>query len=337
MQLAKHWKGEGEKVKCLLCPNHCLIPKDRVGICKVRKNLGGKLYSLVYAKPVSINVDPIEKKPLYHFNPGSAAFSYSTVGCNFSCRFCQNWTISQASPSDYPTREVLPERMVVLAKAYHCHGIAHTYTEPTVFYEYAYDIAKLAKEQGLYNVWITNAYIEDKPLKEISPYLDAANIDLKGFNEKFYREICGGNLEEVLESIKRFKRYGIAIELTTLLVPGYNDDPSELKELCSWIRQNCGASTPLHFSRFFPHYQLTHVEPTPIETLKKAYGIAKEEGLRYVYIGNVPGEERSNTYCWNCEKLLIRRFGFSITEYNLKDKRCPSCGVEIDIFGRYWG
>jgi len=269
---------------------------------------------------------------LYHFYPGTDAFSIATVGCNFRCDFCQNFEISQAKPEDLPGMDLPPEKVVELTKEYGCQGIAYTYTEPTVFYEYTLDTAKLAKKEGLYNVYVTNGYIQEKPLKQISKYLDAANIDLKGFDEEFYAKNCKAKLKNVLKSILNYHKLGIWIELTNLIVPGVNDDPKKITEMCEWVKDNLGTGVPLHFSRFFPHFKMTDKPPTNIQTLIKAHRIAKEVGIKYVYIGNVPGGREDNTYCWKCNELLIERFGFSVLENKVtKDKECPKCGAKIDV------
>jgi len=332
MKLAKHWDKKDGKAKCNLCYQSCLISPGKRGFCGVRENRKGKLYTLVYGKAVSANADPIEKKPLYHFYPGSRSFSIATVGCNFRCEFCQNFDISQARPEEISGIDLPPERVVELTKEYGCQGIAYTYTEPTIFYEYTLDTAKLAKKQGLYNVYVTNGYIQEKPLKQLSKYLDAANIDLKGFDEEFYAKFCKAKLKNVLKCIMNYHKLGIWIELTNLIVPGVNDNPKKIREMCEWVKDNLGTGVPLHFSRFFPHFKMTDKPPTNIETLIKAHRIAKEVGIKYVYIGNVPGGREDNTYCWKCNRLLIERFGFSVLENKIiKDKKCPKCKARIDV------
>ncbi|RLG17720.1 AmmeMemoRadiSam system radical SAM enzyme [Nanoarchaeota archaeon] len=314
------------KVKCTLCPRGCVIAEGKRGFCRVRENREGKLFSLVYGRPVSIAIDPIEKKPLFHFYPGTDFLSYSTVGCNFACKFCQNWEISQASPEDFNVPYVSPERMVELARG--TRGIAHTYTEPTVFYEYAYDISKLAHEVGLVNVFVTNGFTNPRPLRKISKFLDGANIDLKAFDEDFYLKVVSAPLKPVLKSIKLYKKLGIWVELTNLIIPGLNDDPDMIREMVKWIKKNVGSETPLHFSRFYPHYKMGDKPITPVETLERAREIAKEEGLKYVYLGNVP-HEGENTYCWKCGELLVERRGFYVLRNVLThEKRCPKCGAK---------
>lgn len=337
MKEALFYEKLNDLVRCRLCPRRCTIKPGNVGYCRARKNVGGKLHSLVYGKPVAVNIDPIEKKPFYHFHPGSTALSIGTIGCNFSCKYCQNWEMSQASFEDLPHIEFPPEKAVEEAIRYGCVGISYTYNEPTVFYEYTLETAKLAKEKGLTNTYVTNGCIEEEPLVKISPYLDAANIDLKGFDEKFYREICGAELEWVLRSIKSYVRHKIWIELTNLVVPGKNDDLEEIKEMCEWIIENCGDHTPLHFSRFFPAYKMLNLPPTPIETLERAWKVAKDAGLKYVYIGNVPGHPYDNTYCYSCGKLVIKRLGFEVLEFKIREGKCYNCGAKIHVIGEFHG
>ncbi|HOP86987.1 MAG TPA: AmmeMemoRadiSam system radical SAM enzyme [Syntrophorhabdaceae bacterium] len=328
-------KIEGNKVTCLLCCHHCNIENGKRGICNVRENREGILYTLVYGFPCSYHVDPIEKKPLFHFFPGSKAFSIATVGCNFKCLHCQNYEISQISEENKKIfgQTLDPEDAIDLALKSHCNSISYTYTEPTVFYEYAFDMAKIAKDRGLYNNFVTNGYIEDEPLRYIRPYLDAANIDLKGFNKDFYRRQCKAELNGVLEAIKLYKSLGIWIEITTLIIPGYNDDEREIKGIADFIKNEIGIETPWHVTAFYPTYKLLDAKRTPAKTLNKAREIGLESGLRYVYEGNIPGSEGEHTYCYNCKKAVIKRFGFSILEYNLKDGACIFCNTKIDGIG----
>jgi len=281
-------KVEGKEAQCYLCAHNCKIALGQFGFCGVRQNIQGVLNTLVYAEVIAANVDPIEKKPLYHFLPGSMSFSIATVGCNFRCGFCQNWQISQVSGQDN-AREVyklMPERIVEEAKKNHCQSISYTYTEPTIFFEYAYDIAKVAKQAGLKNIFVTNGYMSREALETISPYLDAANIDLKSFREKFYVENCKGHLQPVLDSIKLAKKLGVWIEITTLIIPGYNDSVSELSDIAGFIA-SVGKDIPWHISRFHPDYHFLNQKLTPIETLKKAEDLGKKAGLDHVYLGNV--------------------------------------------------
>jgi pyruvate formate lyase activating enzyme len=328
-------KDSESRVTCRLCRHLCLIPDGKRGICGVRENHGGVLYTLVYGKPCSWHVDPIEKKPLYHFFPGSKAFSIATVGCNFRCRHCQNHEISQL-PTDQKRIAgfaMNPEEVVEQARREGCRSISYTYTEPTMFYEYAFDIARLAKEAGLANNFVTNGYIEAEPLAVIRPYLDGANIDLKGLSAAFYRKVCGAKLEGVLASIGEFKSLGIWIELTTLIIPGYNDKEEELGQIATFIAHEVGPETPWHVSAFYPTYRLTDAVPTPAATLTRAREIGLSAGLRYVYTGNIPGLDGENTCCYDCGKPIIKRRGFTVTEYHVKDGACSFCGVKIDGVG----
>lgn len=331
MKRAMFQQAEGDKVRCGLCSHRCLIPQDKRGICGVRENRDGVLYSLVYDRVIARNIDPIEKKPLFHFLPGSRSYSLATAGCNFRCKHCQNADISQL-PRDrgglIMGDPVTPEAVVKSAVQHGCASISYTYTEPTIFFELAYDTAKLAAHSGLKNVFVTNGYITPEALTEIRPYLHAANIDLKGFTEDFYRDICGAKLQHVLDAIRRYKEFGIWIEITTLVIPGHNDSEEELEQIARFIR-SVGEDIPWHVSRFHPTYKLLDSPSTPVDTLKRARQIGLDAGLRHVYEGNVPGEGEE-TFCWNCKKSLIKRIGFSVLENKIKDGKCGSCGARID-------
>lgn len=318
-------KLKGKVVQCRLCPHNCAIKEGMFGNCGVRKNKAGKLFSVVYGKSTSVQVDPIEKKPLFHFFPGASALSIGTVGCNLHCKHCQNWATSQAKAGGFPEYELPPQRIVEEAINKDCRIIAYTYNEPTIFFEYALETAKLARKNGLKNVMVTNGFINPEPLKEIYKHVDAANVDLKGFNDRFYRKICGVWLEPVLESLKSIKKMGVWVEVTNLVIPTLNDDMKEIRNMCKWIRDEVGEETPMHFSRFFPMYKLEDIPPTPIDTLNKAKEIA-DKYLDYVYIGNVMEEE--NTYCPKCKSLLIERRGYAILQNNIKDGKCR-CGHEV--------
>ena len=325
-------KLEDSQVRCALCAHRCLIKPGRLGICGVRENRDGILYSLVYAQTVSANVDPIEKKPLYHFLPGTGAFSIATVGCNFRCDFCQNADISQASKGRGWGRwgqELPPEQVVELAQKYRCASIAYTYTEPTIFFEYAYDTAQIATERGIKNVFVTNGYMTEEALREIEPYLDAANVDLKGFTDEFYRRTCGAQLQPVLDSIRLMHQMGILVEVTTLIVPGHNDSDEELRQIAQFLA-DISLDLPWHISRFVPHYKMTDVPPTPVGTLHRAAEIGHETGLRYVYAGNVPGDRYESTYCPNCGETAIQRFGYH-TQAKLDGDRCKNCGYQLAL------
>ncbi|MFW6147636.1 MAG: AmmeMemoRadiSam system radical SAM enzyme [Thermodesulfobacteriota bacterium] len=321
---------DDQKVRCYLCHHNCRIPESQFGFCSVRQNLDGKLYTYAYGKAVAANIDPIEKKPLYHFLPGTLSFSIATAGCNFKCAFCQNWQISQVSERngpELPGEELSPEDIVSKAKQANCRSIAYTYTEPTIFFEYAYDTAKLGKEEGLSNIFVTNGFMTHEALDTIQPYLDACNVDLKSFRNSFYRDICKGRLEPVLDSIRHIKELGIWLEITTLIVPGQNDTTEELTEMAQFI-SSVDENIPWHLSRFHPSYQYDDIMPTPLETLRRARDIGKEEGLKFIYVGNVP-EENHDTVCPFCQEILIRRGPFTVQENRLDHGRCPSCGKPV--------
>jgi pyruvate formate lyase activating enzyme len=321
---------ESGKLHCFLCNHHCKIKVSKYGICGVRQNRGGKLYTHAYGEAISANIDPIEKKPLYHFLPGTSSLSVATVGCNFRCGFCQNWQISQISKSDgrdLKGYRLLPEAIVREAVAQHCKSISYTYTEPTIFFEYAYDTAKLAKDRGLSNVFVTNGYMTLEALETIQPYLDACNVDLKSFREEFYKKTCHGHLEPVLISIRKMKELNIWLEITTLVIPEQNDGEEELEGIARFIA-DVDPNIPWHISRFHPDYQFTDAKATPLEVLKRAYSLGKEAGLRYIYLGNVRGEA-TETLCPTCQGLLIRRRGFSVQENRVQDSSCPDCGEAV--------
>jgi len=319
-------------VKCNLCNHHCVIADGKRGICGVRENKNGTLYSLNYGKIIAHNVDPIEKKPFFHFFPGSEALSISGEGCNFSCKHCQNWEISQLvkERKEIYGENFKPEEIVEMAKKYNCKSISYTYTSPTIFFEFAYETAKMAKKEKIYNNFVSNGYMSEQTINLMSGLIDAINVDIKGFTEKFYREICGASLEKLLNSVKLLKKTGMWIEITTLLIPTLNDSDEQIKGVIEFVKDELGKETPLHFSLFYPYYKLAHLPPTPVETARKAREMALESGLRYVYTGNYPGDEGENTYCYNCKNLLIKRYGFRV-EKNLTEKgRCPHCGAKID-------
>ena len=322
----------GKKVRCGLCRFRCLIDEGRRGICAVRENRGGTLHTLVYGKAIAEHVDPIEKKPLFHVMPGSRTFSVATVGCNFRCLHCQNYSISQPLQDTLEITgiDLPPAEIVAKALASGCRSIAYTYTEPTIFFEYAYDTAVLAKKAGLKNLFVTNGYITPEALACISPFLDAANIDLKGFSEQFYREVVHAMLKEVLDSIVEYKRQGIWIELTTLIIPGWNDSDEELRGIARFIADKVGKETPWHVSRFHPTFKMTDRPPTPVATLARARQIGLDEGLAYVYEGNVPEAGGEDTRCPACGEILIRRSGFSLAENRIKQGKCPGCSATID-------
>jgi len=328
-------KSEDKKVRCNLCARRCMIKDGGLGFCLVRKNEDGTLYSLVYAKAISACADPVGKKPLSHFNPGSLVMSIATIGCNFRCKFCDNWTISQEK--GIIGRNFLPEDVIKATKDNNCQGISYTYTEPTVFFEYAYDTAKLAHKVGFFNTFVTNGYMTPEAVRKIAPYLDAATVDFKGGGDSdFYRDFSAvPSVEPIYDSLKEMKRNDIHIEITNLVVPKTGDSIERIKELATWAKDALGKDTPFHLLRFHPDYELTTIPSTPIKTLEKAYTAVKEAGLNYVYMGNVPGHPHENTYCPNCNELLIKRFGFEIVKWNLtKDMCCPACAQEIPIKGK---
>ena len=324
-------KLENQKVKCGLCPHNCLIAEGKRGICGVRENRGGLLYSLVYGKIVASHIDPIEKKPLFHFLPGSLSYSIATVGCNFRCDFCQNWEISQMPREQHiiAGEDVSPEEIVLDALKSNCQSISYTYTEPTIFFEFAYDTSKLASEKGLKNVFVTNGFINPEPLELISPYLHAANVDLKSFQEDFYKKICGARLAPVLETLKLMKKLNIWVEVTTLVIPGRNDSKEELTQIASFIKNELSPDTPWHVSAFFPHYKMADHPRTPAEKLEMARDIGLKAGLKYVYSGNIPIRGAEDTYCPKCKKSLIERAGFQILKNVLKNGQCVFCGEKI--------
>jgi pyruvate formate lyase activating enzyme len=323
-------KLQGKKVSCFLCSHRCLINDENFGICQVRQNKGGVLYTYAYGEVVAANIDPIEKKPLFHVLPGSSSFSIAAAGCNFRCGFCQNWQISQKRESDkrgIGSKPMSPREIVADALSYKCKSISYTYTEPTIFFEYALETARLAKTKGLYNVFVTNGYMTKEALEMFQPYLDAANVDLKSFNDESYLRVCGAKLSPVLESIALMRKLNIWVEVTTLVVPGENDSIEELKGIASFLAAT-GREIPWHISRFHPDYKMTDKAPTALSKLKEAKQLGKDAGLRYVYIGNVIEEEK--TYCSKCARSLITRLGFDIVENNLKNGKCPDCGAALD-------
>lgn len=346
-------------VLCTLCPHDCRIPDGGRGACAVRYAMGGKLYTLVYDKVVTREIDPVEKKPLFHFYPGSSAYSMATVGCNLRCAFCQNWDISQwpkehlakhAAPEGgeratepicpslaeleraIPGEPVTPRDVVEAARRTGCRSIAYTYIEPTVFYELAYDTAKLARAEGIKNIFVTNGFIGEAALRELATVLDAANIDLKFFKDESYRRISRARLQPILDAIRLYHELGVWVEVTTLVVPGLNDSEDELRSIAEFVR-SVGVEVPWHVSQFYPAYRMLDRPPTPLATLRRAAEIGREVGLRYVYEGNVPGERGENTYCYQCRALLVDRYGFYIRQNRIRRGACPDCGAKIDGVG----
>ena len=329
-KLSPHFRSlNGQKIQCQLCPRECIVANHQRGFCGVRENRDGKYFSLVYGNPCAVHLDPVEKKPFYHLLPASTSFSIATAGCNFRCKFCQNWEISQTIPDETYNLDLPPEKVVALAKKSGARSIAYTYVEPTIFFEYMVDTAKLAKKEGILNVCHSNGFINPGPLKELCGVLDAANIDLKGFTEEYYSSMSQGRIVPVLKTLKMLKVEGVHLEITNLMIPTKNDDPDTVRQMCAWIKNELGPDTPVHFSRFYPLYKLRGLPPTPVNTLEKSRKAAMEVGLEYVYIGNIPGHEGERTYCPSCKKLLIARQGYSIGEVHLAKGKCKFCGKAI--------
>jgi len=324
--------AEGGHVHCRLCNFHCRIAEGNLGHCHVRKNIGGKLYSLNYGTLCAANADPIEKKPLYHFQPGSRSFSIAAVGCNFRCEFCQNWQISQAAleTGRIDGETASPEQIVKAAVRTGCKSIAYTYTEPTIFMEFCNDCARPAKSKGLANVFVSNGYMTRDAIDFAAGWLDAINVDLKAFSDEYYKRLCGSRLQPVLDSIAYIaKKTRIWIEITTLLLPGQNDSEEELKKLADWLVTGAGPDVPWHVSQFYPQYKYTDSAPTPLESMQRAERIGKAAGIHYVYLGNVAGTDSENTRCYNCGRMLIERMGYHIAANHIKDSKCPQCGTSI--------
>jgi len=324
-------KAEKKSVNCRLCSFRCHINDGKRGVCGVRENIDGTLFTHTWGRLAAGNVDPIEKKPLYHFQPASRSYSIAAAGCNFRCLHCQNSAISQSprETGEVAGEEVTPEEIAADAYETGCSSVSYTYTEPTIFFEYAYDTAALAREKGLKNIFVTNGYMTRECLDALDGLLDAANVDIKAFNEPFYKKVCGASLAPVLESVETMRSKGVWVELTTLVIPGMNDSPGELRALAKWI---CATdkTMPWHLSAFHPAYKMTDIDPTPAETLIAAREIGLEEGLRYVYTGNIPGIKGESTYCWKCHTMLIERRGFTVKKNLVAGSKCPSCSAPID-------
>lgn len=333
MKEAMLYKKSDGLVSCFLCSHRCSnIREGGKGICGVRQNVKGTLYSLVYGKVIAAHVDPIEKKPFFNYKPGSTAYSIATVGCNFRCKNCQNSDISQAPKEGggITGEDLEPEAIVDLAKKSGCESVAYTYTEPTIFFEYAYDVSKIARKQGLSNLFVTNGYMTPEMLDAYHPLLDAANIDLKSFWDETYKDLCGARLQPVLDSMKKMRKQGVWVEITTLLIPGINDSKEEIKDTAEYIKNELGSETPWHISRFHPDYKLMDTPATSPKAIKEARDIGIAAGLRYVYAGNLPGDDGENTYCYNCKERLIERSGFTIVKNKVNKSKCPACGAKID-------
>ncbi len=327
---ARYYKKlEGGGVECRICPRHCRVTDRERGFCGTRENRNDTYYTLVYGLPCAMNIDPIEKKPLFHFHPGTTAFSLATAGCNVDCKFCQNWDISQTRPEQTKNYSLSPRAAVDLCRQRHIPAIAYTYSEPVIFYEYMYDMAALGREQGIKSVMITGGYIEEEPLRDLIPVIDAIKVDLKSIREPFYRDIVRGELKPVLDRLVQMRSAGVWLEIVNLVVPTLNDTDAEFTELARWIKTNLGADVPVHFSRFHPQYLLTDLPATPQKTLERAHQICRAEGLEYVYLGNLPRHPAESTYCPQCGELLIERRGYRTRLVGLEGNRCRACQKEI--------
>jgi pyruvate formate lyase activating enzyme len=329
-RIAMYQEETARGIMCRICPNECVLKEGELSKCNNRKVYNSKLYTLAFGNPCSVNIDPVEKKPLYHFFPGSRAYSIATAGCNLVCLNCQNWTISQTSPDKTRNYDLPPADVVADCINNNCGSIAYTYSEPVTFYEYVYETALIARKSGVKNIMKSNGYINPEPLKKLCSVIDAANIDLKAFTETTYLKLTGGKLQPVLDSLKVYRDMGVWLEITNLVVPAWSDNPVEIRKMCRWLNDNGFSNTPVHFSRFYPLHKLEQLPPTPVEILNKAVKIAKEEGIRYVYTGNVPGNELSNTICPECSATIISRQGFRITSNTIKDGKCSKCSKPID-------
>ncbi len=328
-------KLSGSRVHCHVCQWRCTIAPGRFGVCRIRQNIDGTLYLLNYALVSSVAVDPIEKKPLFHFFPGSQVLSLGTWGCNFHCRHCQNWEISSIGPGEVgrDSQQIPPEAAVELTKRYHCDGIAWTYNEPAIWFEYTLDSARLARESNLYTVYVTNGYLTPEALDIIGPYLDAWRVDIKGFSDFFYLDLAKvSRWRGILEVTERAKgKWNMHVEVVTNVIPGMNDDQEQLEGIARWIRDELGEDTPWHVTRFYPHHKLDYLPPTPVSTLEKAYNIGRGMGLHFVYLGNVPGHSRENTNCYFCGRLVVQRLGYQIQLVGVKDSKCEFCGADLNI------
>ena len=327
---ARYYRTTGPHVQCTLCPIFCVIPEGEAGMCRVRVNRNRRLYTTVYGQPCSIAFHPMEQGPIFHAFPGSRCLGLATAGCNLRCKYCQNWQMSQFGAEETDNYDLPPERVAGLAREEHCQIVVFAYTDPVVFYEYALDTAKTVKAEGLKTVLVTAGYVDTQPLKDFCEYIDVIRIDLKSFSEKFYRDVVGGTLQPVLEAIKTVHEQGTWLEIVDPLVPGFNDSPEEIREMSRWMVENLGRDVPLHFLKFFPAYKMRNFPPTPEEVLSRSRQIAMDEGLRYVYVGNLPGHEGENTFCPECGKRLVERVGYlGIRENNISDSKCRFCGCPI--------
>lgn len=324
-----YWVKSARGIRCVKCPNECELAPGDTGLCRNRVNHDGKIYSIAYGNPCAVHIDPIEKKPLYHFLPTTRAFSIAAAGCNFRCLNCQNWEISQSSPYDTTNDDLMPAALVEQCVRSRCESIAYTYSEPTTFFEYAYDTAKLARAKGIKNVWKSNGYIQERPLRDLCTYIDAANIDLKSFDESLYSRLSSGSLAPVLRTLKVLKEEGVWLEITCLLIPQWTDDLDMIKKMCEWLSANGLADCPVHFTRFMPLYKLTQLPLTPVATLDKAREIALKAGMHYPYVGNVPGHSAENSFCHSCGRMIIERRGFVILQNHVVRGKCEYCAAKV--------
>jgi pyruvate formate lyase activating enzyme len=329
-RIAMYQEETARGIMCRICPNECVLKEGELSKCNNRKVNNSKLYTMAFGNPCSVNIDPIEKKPLYHFLPGSRTYSLATAGCNLVCLNCQNWTISQTSPDKTRNYDLMPEKVVLECLKSNCSSIAYTYSEPITFYEYAFETATLARKAGIKNIIKSNGYINADPLKKLCTVIDAANIDLKAFSESTYLKLTGGKLQPVLDTLKVYRDMGVWLEITNLVVPGWTDNLADISKMCKWLSDNGFRDTPIHFSRFYPMHKLEQLPPTPVEILKSASRIALEEGLKYVYTGNVPGNEMSDTKCPSCNSTVIVRQGYRIALNSIANGKCSKCGNKID-------
>jgi len=339
---SKPWKWSREAlyqsetpkgIRCLICPNECTLKEGELSECHNRRVINGKLFTIAYGNPCAVHLDPIEKKPLYHYLPGSDAFSIATAGCNLACLNCQNWTISQSSPEETENFDLMPRKVIEQAHKYKCKSIAYTYSEPITWYEYLYDTSVLAHEEGIRNVLVSAGYINKEPLLDLCKVVDAANIDLKSMEDSIYLKLNAGKLEPVLNTLKMLKDHGVWLEITNLVVPSWTDDLDMIRRMCNWLANNGFDDTPLHFSRFYPQYKLERLPATPVKTLEAAKEIATSEGLKFIYIGNVPGSNHSNTVCPKCGELLVERSGYTIKTMKVSNGQCPNCSETVP---GYW-
>ena len=329
-RIAMYQEETARGIMCRICPNECVLKEGELSKCNNRRVHDSKLYTMAFGNPCTVNVDPVEKKPLYHFLPGSKAYSIATAGCNLVCLNCQNWTISQTSPDKTRNFDLMPDKVVEECIKNSCRSIAYTYSEPVTFYEYVFETATIARNANVKNIFKSNGYINTDPLKKMCSVIDAANIDLKAFSESTYLKLTGGKLQPVLDSLKVFKDMGVWLEITNLIVPDWTDNQDDIRKMCRWLSDNGFKNTPLHFSRFYPMHKLEQLPPTPVEILNNAYSIAKEEGLKYVYTGNAPGNEISDTKCPSCNSTVVVRQGYRISSNTITDGKCNKCGSKND-------